>query len=54
VPSEHPSESSERSAHFGEVNGEGSGGVWFAVGATGKLVKSAPSSATTATTGSGF
>jgi predicted lipoprotein with Yx(FWY)xxD motif len=38
----------------GDVNGEGSGGVWFAVGATGKLVKSAPSSATMATTGSGY
>jgi predicted lipoprotein with Yx(FWY)xxD motif len=26
----------------GDVNGEGSGGVWFAAGTTGKLVKSAP------------
>ena len=30
----------------GDVNGEGSGGVWFAVGATGKFVKNAPASAT--------
>ncbi len=30
----------------GDVNGEGSGGVWFAVGTDGKLIKSAPSSAT--------
>jgi predicted lipoprotein with Yx(FWY)xxD motif len=38
----------------GDLNGEGSGGVWFAVGTMGKLVKSAPSSATTNTAGSGY
>ena len=32
----------------GDVNGEGSGGVWFAVGTNAKLVKHAPSSPTTA------
>jgi len=31
----------------GDVNGEGSGGVWFAAGTDGVLVKSAPSSAAT-------
>ena len=30
----------------GDVNGEGSGGVWFAVGVDGKLVKTAPATAT--------
>ena len=30
----------------GDVNGEGSGGVWFAVGTDGKLIKNAPASAT--------
>ena len=30
----------------GDVNGEGSGGVWFAVGTDGKLIKKAASSAT--------
>ena len=35
----------------GDVNGEGSGGVWFAAGTDGVLVKSAPSSATMASTG---
>ena len=30
----------------GDVNGEGSGGVWFAAGVNGKLVKRAPAAAT--------
>ena len=30
----------------GDVNGQGSGGVWFAVGTNGKLVKRAPASPT--------
>ena len=34
----------------GDVNGEGSGGVWFAVGTNAKFVKSAPA-ATTASSG---
>jgi predicted lipoprotein with Yx(FWY)xxD motif len=34
----------------GDVNGEGSGGVWFAVGVDGKLVKSAPATASAAAT----
>ena len=38
----------------GDVNGEGSGGIWFAVGTTGKLVKSAPSSSTTPPASSGY
>ncbi len=29
----------------GDVNGEGSGGVWFAVGTNGKLIKNVPASA---------
>jgi predicted lipoprotein with Yx(FWY)xxD motif len=36
----------------GDVNGQGSGGVWFAVGANGLPIKSMPSSTSTAPTSS--
>ena len=38
----------------GDVNGEGSGGVWFAAGVNGKLVKSAPATATAVPMSSGY
>ena len=38
----------------GDANGEGSGGVWFAVGTNAKLVKHAQSSPTTAAPSSGY
>ena len=38
----------------GDVNGEGSGGVWFAVGTNAKFVKSAPSSPPTTMMASGY
>jgi predicted lipoprotein with Yx(FWY)xxD motif len=38
----------------GDVNGQGSGGVWFAVGSNGKLIKNAPSSPTTMPVSSGY
>ena len=38
----------------GDVNGEGSGGVWFAAGVNGKLVKSAPATATAMPASSGY
>jgi predicted lipoprotein with Yx(FWY)xxD motif len=38
----------------GDVNGQGSGGVWFAVGANDKLIKDAPTSATTMPVSSGY
>jgi predicted lipoprotein with Yx(FWY)xxD motif len=38
----------------GDVNGQGSGGVWFAVGANGKLVKDVPTSPTTMPMSSGY
>jgi predicted lipoprotein with Yx(FWY)xxD motif len=37
----------------GDVNGQGSGGVWFAVGTNGVPIKRAPSSSTTAPMSSG-
>ena len=38
----------------GDVNGQGSGGVWFAVGANGKLVKDQPASPTAMSVSSGY
>lgn len=39
----------------GDVNGQGSGGVWFAVGTNGRLIKNAPASpTTTAASSSGY
>jgi predicted lipoprotein with Yx(FWY)xxD motif len=38
----------------GDVNGEGSGGVWFAAGVNGKLVKSTPVTATAMPASSGY
>ncbi|HTL84828.1 MAG TPA: hypothetical protein VL856_06570 [Acidimicrobiia bacterium] len=38
----------------GDVNGQGTGGVWFAVGTNGRLVKTAPSSTTTAMANGGY
>jgi len=38
----------------GDVNGEGSGGVWFAARVDGKVVKSAPATATTMSASSGY
>ena len=38
----------------GDVNGEGSGGVWFAAGVNGKLVKSTPATATATPASSGY
>jgi predicted lipoprotein with Yx(FWY)xxD motif len=38
----------------GDVNGEGSGGVWFAAGVNGKLVKSAPATSTMMSAGYGY
>jgi predicted lipoprotein with Yx(FWY)xxD motif len=38
----------------GDVNGEGSGGVWFAAGVNGKLVKNAQASATSMPASSGY
>jgi predicted lipoprotein with Yx(FWY)xxD motif len=38
----------------GDVNGEGSGGVWFAAGVNGKLVKSTPATATAMPASSGY
>ena len=38
----------------GDVNGQGSGGVWFAVGADGKLIKSVPASPTTMAASGGY
>ncbi len=38
----------------GDVNGQGSGGVWFAVGANGNLIKNVPASPTTTSVGSGY
>jgi predicted lipoprotein with Yx(FWY)xxD motif len=38
----------------GDVNGQGSGGVWFAVGTNGKLVKNTPTSAASAPMSGGY
>ncbi len=38
----------------GDVNGQGSGGTWFAVGTNGKLVKNAPAAPAPMATSSGY